>query len=50
MITSLSHDARISDCAEIAVSVEDGAATPGGTVESFAQRRAAAHERTVKAR
>jgi osmotically-inducible protein OsmY len=37
-------DARIADPSDIAVSVENGLATLRGTVGSFAQRRAAAHD------
>jgi osmotically-inducible protein OsmY len=44
VIESLSHDPRIPDAAEIAVSAKHGVVTLRGTVESFAQRRAAAED------
>lgn len=42
--SAIAVDPRISDPAEIAVVVENGAATLRGTVESFAQRHAAASD------
>ena len=42
--SALVLDARIPDPSDIAVSVENGLATLRGTVGSFAQRRAAAHD------
>jgi osmotically-inducible protein OsmY len=44
VIASLSGDPRIPDAAEIAVSARRGVVTLRGTVESFAQRKAAAED------
>jgi osmotically-inducible protein OsmY len=44
VIASLSHDPRIPNAAEIAVSARRGVVTLRGTVESFSQRRAAAED------
>jgi len=44
VIESLDHDPRIPDSIEIAVAAHRGIVTLRGTVESFAQRRAAAED------
>jgi hypothetical protein len=44
VIESLDLDPRIPDSSEIAVAVDGGIVTLRGTVESFAQRRAAAQD------
>ena len=44
VIANLDLDARIPETLEIAVAADDGIVTLRGTVESFSQRRAAAHD------
>jgi osmotically-inducible protein OsmY len=44
VLSRIAHDPRIPDPVEVAVSDDEGAITLRGTVESFAQRRAAVQD------